>query len=334
MAVIRKKGIEIAFYIFWFLLAYIIAALVWWFISLAQQANAMMEYREQQLRFTVDSVTQHQQFNRELEKIDSENRRNKTKYIAEGATFMLVIFIGASFVYRSVRRQLRMQQQQQNFMMAVTHELKTPIAVASLNLETLQKHKLDEPTRQKFIQMTLQETHRLHSLTTNILVASQLEDGGYKQSVEELDLSQLTISCIDDFRQRFTERKWEMQIEPDIAVEGDALLLEIMINNLLENAHKYSPKAKPINIIMERQAQTATLRIIDEGPGIPIEERKKIFDKFYRIGNEEVRKAKGTGLGLHLCRKIARDHHADINVTNNSPAGSIFTITFQRINMP
>ncbi len=334
MPVIRKKGIELAFYIFWFLLAYIIAALVWWFISLSQQANSMAEFKEQQLRFTVDSIGSPREFQKEFNNIHSEKKRNKTKYIAEGATFMLVIFIGASFVYRSVRRQLRMQQQQQNFMMAVTHELKTPIAVANLNLETLQKHKLDEPTRQKFIQMTLQETHRLHSLTTNILVASQLEDGGYNQSIDELDLSQLTISCIEDFRQRFPERKWEMDIEPEIALEGDALLLEIMINNLLENAHKYSPKTKPINITLKREDKLANLKVIDEGPGIPGEERKKIFEKFYRIGNEEVRKAKGTGLGLHLCRKIAKDHHADIYVTNNLPSGSIFTITFNRINLP
>ncbi|HYE55667.1 MAG TPA: ATP-binding protein, partial [Chitinophagaceae bacterium] len=217
--------------------------------------------------------------------------------------------------------------------MAVTHELKTPIAVARLNLETLQKHKLDDAQRQKFLQMALQETHRLHTLTSNILVASQLEGGGYQQAVEELDLSQLTISCIEDFRQRFSERPWEMQIEPDIAVEGDALLLQIMINNLLENAHKYSPRQKPISIQLYREGIRAVLRVLDEGPGIPDNEKKKVFEKFYRIGNEDVRTTKGTGLGLHLCRKIAKDHEADINVTNNLPSGSIFTITFHRINV-
>ncbi|HEX2683911.1 MAG TPA: ATP-binding protein [Ferruginibacter sp.] len=334
MPVIRKKGIDLVFYIFWFLLAYIIAALVWWFISLSQQADSMADFKERQLRFTIDSTAQSQQFIQEYNKIHSEKKRNKAKYIGEGVTFMLVILAGAAFGYRSVRKQLRMQQQQQNFMMAVTHELKTPIAVANLNLETLQKHKLDEPTRQKFIQMTLQETHRLHSLTSNILVASQLEDGAYKRSVEELDFSQLTISCIEDFRQRFPERKWEMDIEPEIAMEGDTLLLEILINNLLENAHKYSPKAKPVVITLNRRGRQAVLKVKDEGPGVPDGEKKNIFDKFYRIGNEEVRKTKGTGLGLHLCRKIARDHHADINVTNNLPSGSIFTITFNRINMP
>lgn len=330
MNVVRKKSLQIAFLVFWFLLAYTIAALIWWFISLTSQSDAMAEYKEHQVVYT----TPHpQDASAAINAIREEKERNRTKYIAEGVTFMFIIFIGAFFVYRLVSRQLRMQQQQQNFMMAVTHELKTPIAAAMLNLETLQKHRLDEAMQQKLLQTTLQETHRLHALTTNILVASQLEGGGYLQSLEELDLSQLTISCIDEFRQRFAERKWEMNIEPDIAVEGDALLLQIMINNLLENACKYSPKTKLITIILERKGNEAALQVKDEGTGIPDEEKKKIFDKFYRIGNEEVRKTKGTGLGLHLCKKIAKDHQADIYVTNNLPSGSIFTITFHRINV-
>lgn len=333
MAVIRKKGIELAFFIFWFLLIYIIAALVWWFISLGTQADAMATYREQQVRFTIDSVANRNEFGRQMAAIKEERRRDTTKYVAEGITFMVVISIGAFFVYRSVRKQLRMQQQQQNFMMAVTHELKTPIAVAKLNLETLQKHKLDEARQHKLIQSTLQETHRLHSLTSNILVASQLEDGGRQRTIEEVDLSMLTELCIEDFGQRFPERQWEMDIEPGIKLEGDKLLLEIMVNNLLENAHKYSPKTAPVTVTLKRQEKAGVLQVIDGGPGIPEEEKSRVFNKFYRIGNEEVRKTKGTGLGLHLCRRIAKDHHGDINVTNNLPSGSIFTIRFHRINV-
>src|SRR5215213_8716784 len=101
MPVIRKKGIELAFYIFWFLLAYIIAALVWWFISLSQQADSMADFKERQLRFTIDSTAHSQQFNQEYSRIHSEKKRNKTKYIAEGITFMLVIMAGAAFGYRS-----------------------------------------------------------------------------------------------------------------------------------------------------------------------------------------------------------------------------------------
>ncbi|HYF32707.1 MAG TPA: ATP-binding protein [Chitinophagaceae bacterium] len=328
---IPKKRLQVVFIVYWLLLVYIIAALVWWFISLAQHNTAEAYYKEQQLRVTVDSIANPNYFNNQLKSIYRQEQRNRTKYVAEGITFLLVTLLGAFFLYRSVRRQLRLQQQQQNFMMAVTHELKTPIAVARLNLETLQKHKLEESKQQKLIQMTLEETQRLHSLTTNILVASQLEGGDYKRSDEELDLSQLTVSCIEDFRHRFTERKWKMDIQPEIGIEGDPLLLQIMVNNLLDNAHKYSPKTKTISIVLKQEGTKAFLQVKDEGMGIPEGEKKKIFAKFYRIGNEEVRTAKGTGLGLHLCRKIARDHDADINVTNNLPSGSIFTITFHRI---
>jgi K+-sensing histidine kinase KdpD len=101
-----------------------------------------------------------------------------------------------------------------------------------------------------------------------------------------------------------------------------------MINNLLENAVKYSPKEKPVFCRLEKRKQSIILCVIDEGPGIPEHEKKKIFGKFYRIGSESTRTTQGTGLGLYLCRKIADDHNADITVTNNIPTGSIFTINF------
>src|SRR5258706_2655795 len=102
-----------------------------------------------------------------------------------------------------------------------------------------------------------------------------------------------------------------------------------MINNLLENAVKYSPKEAPISAILKKENDLVRLQVIDEGPGIADPEKKKIFEKFYRIGNEAIRKTQGTGLGLYLCNKIARDHNADILVTNNIPHGSIFTVIFR-----
>ena len=112
-------------------------------------------------------------------------------------------------------------------------------------------------------------------------------------------------------------------------VKGDPFLLQMMINNLLENAIKYSPKETPVSCILKNENGSIQLSIIDEGMGIPENEKKNIFNKFYRIGNEATRKTQGTGLGLYLCRKIAKDHNADISVTNRTGGGSIFTITFE-----
>ena len=323
-----KKKLFRATIIYWMLLTYIVAALIWWFISLEKQNDQMKEFKVRQLDATVDRSISPGLYATEMGDINRDHKRNKAKYLSEGSVFLILLSIGAVFVYRSVRRQFRVQQQQQNFMMAVTHELKTPISVVRLNLETLQKYSLDPAKQKRLIHTTLEETARLNFLTNNILIASQLEGGGYQSSKEELDLSSLLADRILDFRTRFPERHFTEAIEPDADIQGDALLLQMLINNLLENAVKYSPRDSTIKALLEKKQHSIILSIADEGPGIAEEEKKKVFDKFYRIGNEATRKTQGTGLGLYLCSKIASDHNADISVTNNIPAGSTFVVTF------
>ncbi|MBL7730474.1 MAG: two-component sensor histidine kinase [Chitinophagaceae bacterium] len=322
------RGLRRTTIIYWTLLFYIIAALAWWFISLQRQ-NMQIARLKQDYALSLEGSLTPAEKEQTARFISAESRRNTGKYVAEGITFFILILIGAFFVYRSVRRQLRLQQQQQNFMMAVTHELKTPIAVTRLNLETLQKYQLDPEKQKKIIRSTLDETGRLNFLTNNILIASQLEGSGYKSSKEELNLSALLQDCLQDFRLRFPERQFNEEVEPDVDIKGETLLLQLMINNLLENAVKYSGKDKPITAVLKRYRSGIELKVQDEGPGISDEEKKKIFSKFYRVGNEDTRKTKGTGLGLYLCRKIALDHNADISVTNHLPHGSNFVVIFK-----
>jgi len=321
------KKFRIITIIYWLLLLYIVAALVWWFITLEKQNQLSRDLRINELNSKKD-ILGNEKFAEQYLKIEKESDRNSKKYIAEGVTFLILIFIGAFFVYRSVRRQFRMQQQQQNFMMAITHELKTPISVARLNLETLQKYNLDAEKQQKLIRMTLQETSRLDTLINNILVSSQLEGGGYISSKDELDFSSLFKDCIREAKSRYPERIFIEDIDPEIEISGDPLLLQLMISNLVENAVKYSPKEKPVICKLSRSGKEVILNIIDEGIGIDDTEKTKIFQKFYRTGDEATRKAQGTGLGLYLCRKIAEDHNADISVTNNVPLGTNFAIHF------
>ena len=321
-----RKQLRRATFVYWVLLSYILAILVWWFILLKNQSNAITDLQYKNLSLQTDMSPQAKQ--EAVYKINSDSRRNTNKYIGEGVTFLMLIVIGAFFIYRSVRRQFILQTLQQNFMMAVTHELKTPISVARLNLETLQKYQLDPEKQKKLIRMTIDETSRLNFLTNNILVSSQLEGGGYQSSMEELDLSDLLKDCIREFRNRFPDRTFTESIEPDMEIKGDALLLQIMINNLVENAIKYSPKETSIDASLKKIDKRIRLQVSDEGVGIPEYERKNIFKKFYRIGNEATRKTQGTGLGLYLCRTIASYHKADITMTDNKPRGSSFAVTF------
>lgn len=313
--------------IFYLLVIYILAALVWLFVLLELQNGELHKARIEHLNTAIRNPDSAE-YQTRLAKIEAAYQRNHIKYAGEGIVFLGLILWGALFVYRYITQQSRLQQQQQNFTMAVTHELKTPIAVARLNLETLLKRNLDEEKRRKLIAMTLEETARLNFLTNNILISSQLEGNNHKINKEDLDLSDLLTDRVEEFRKRFPDRSFREAIEEDADIYGDPLLLQILINNLIENAIKYSPKEGPISVTLNKLPQSIVVSVTDEGPGIPEEEKKKIFTKFYRIGNEATRKKQGTGLGLYLCDKIAKDHNADISVTNHEPNGSTFAVKF------
>lgn len=317
-----RRKLRIATIVYWFLLFYIIAALVWWSFSLLQQNKEIHELKKAAISSTAANYTQ--QFN----EIDREQKRGVYKYVGEAGAVLLLILVGAVFIYRSVRRQFRLQHQQQNFVMAITHELKTPIAVARLNLETLQKHQLEEEKQKKLLQITLQETLRLDTLINNILISSQLEGNAYRFTKDELDFSELVKDAVRSFETRYPDRKLQTTIEDDVDMQGDAMLLKLLLSNLLENANKYSPKGRPIELFLAKKENAICLQVIDEGTGIAEEEKQAVFEKFYRIGNEQTRKTQGTGLGLYICQKIAKDHGGNIFIKDNQPSGSKFIVQF------
>ncbi len=310
--------------VYWVLLTYMVAALFWWFIALENQNLEITRIRLNELRKDDPAYFAGTQA------INEARKRKTAQYIGEGSTFLALILLGAVFVYRATRKQLLLSQQQQNFMMAVTHELKTPIAVTQLNLETLQKRKLDEEKQQKLISNTLQEANRLNILCNNILFASQLDAGAYQSDKEEINLTDLVEGCVDDCNSRFPSRVIEEDIEEGVYLTGEALLLQMLVNNLLENAIKYSPKETPVKLSLREENQRILLTVSDLGAGIPDIEKKKIFEKFYRSGNENTRKAKGTGLGLYLCERIMKGHKGNIMVTDNIPRGSSFIASFPK----
>lgn len=311
---------------YWVLLSYIIAALVWWFIALNQQNRQMAAFEISELR------RDDPQYNTQLREITSSKKRKTIGYIGEGIFSLLFILSGAVFIYGAVRRQFKMGREQQNFMMAITHELKTPIAIAKLNLETLQKRKLEENQQQRLIQNTIQEANRLNALCNNMLLASQLDAGKHIMTAEDINLTALVNDCVDDFISRYPNRIFNKVVENDRYIHGDMLMLQIALNNLIDNAIKYSPKGPAITIQLQLQDHHIQLLVQDQGKGIDAAEKKKVFDKFYRVGNEATKGAKGTGLGLYLTKKIAEQHQASIFVTDNMPTGSSFTIVFQPAN--
>lgn len=318
----KIKKLRTVIIIYWILLAYIIAALFYWFLLLNKQNATLTQFRiNQASSSSANSLTN----------IAYDKHRKEIQYIAEGLTFLLLIIAGAVFVYRAVRRQLKMSQMQHNFMIALTHELKTPIAVTKLNLETLKKRTLPDDVQQKLIANTLQEANRLNDLCSNMLLASQFEAGGYNFVFELNNISDIASQCLKEFIDRFPARNFKSDIHENIYLSCDKLLFQMALNNLLDNAVKYA--GTEIIVSLHKEMKKITLQVMDNGAGIPDSEKNKVFQKFYRIGNQHTKEAKGTGLGLYLTKTIVNQNNGKIEILDKNPSGSIFKITFKNQNI-
>lgn len=315
-------------FIYFFLLLYTVAALIWWGLLLYRQNNQILELQQQVLELKTPGPARYQQ---QADLIKKEKRLHELQYIGEGGTFLLIILLSAGFVFRAVRRQIRLARQQQNFMAAITHELKSPIAVIRLNLETLQKHELDPDKKARFLKKTLTELNRLNQLCNNMLLASQFDSHQYRVEREKISLSELLEKTLLEAGSRMQHHQLVHVLWPDVLVNADQFMLQIAISNLLENASKYAPGGSTITTTLTATPTKAKLQIADEGPGIPGGEKERVFNRFYRIGNENTRKAKGTGLGLFLAQKIIRQHNGSIVVLDNVPKGTIFEVILPRI---
>jgi signal transduction histidine kinase len=319
---IKFNKLKLVSLIYWVFLTYMIAAFIWWYVSLEKQNNEIAAIKFQSIQTSDPSLAA------KTHAIQDFQLRKTKQFIGEGVTFLLLFLLGAIYVYRSLLKQLRYADQQQNFMMAVTHELKTPIAISHLNIETLLKRELDTAQQLKLLEATLKETKRLDHLSTNILLTAQLDMGQYEANKQLLNLSELVRQNIKSFQERYPSRICNTSVQDAMEIQGEPLLIQLLINNLIDNANKYAPVTEPIYIHLQTHQNTIQFIIKDQGPGIADADKNKVFEKFYRVGAESTRTTKGSGLGLYLCKKIAEFHNATIQLTSNTPTGSIFTVSF------
>jgi len=310
------------------LFVYVIAAILFWGYSLEKQKDVVYQLEKTILENSKLKISDPQYVD-QLKSIEQKRNRRTKQYYGEGGTFLLIILLSAGIVYYAYYRQLKLSQLQQNFMLSITHELKTPIAGIKLNMQTMEKRKLDEETNRQLIKSAVLETNRLNDLCNNILIATQLENKRKVMFADEINLTNLVKEEIEEFKTRYPA----LVIKPlflvdDFIFRGESTLWKVVISNLIENARKYSPSDEPIEIGISKENNYVKLSIKDKGIGIADTEKLKIFQKFYRIGNENTRNSKGTGLGLYIVKKIVTLYKYDISVKNNSPKGSIFEVLF------
>jgi two-component system, OmpR family, sensor histidine kinase SenX3 len=224
------------------------------------------------------------------------------------------VVLNTVFLVREIRR----NERQDSFLNAVTHELKTPIASVRLYLDTLQRHPVDEPQRQRFYATMRSDTDRLLATVEQVLKAGELGQRERVQQRSRIEYASLVAECISITLQRHHLPAEAIQMDD---VPGNVRLfvlanpedLRTAVLNLLDNAVKYSPQGVHVRCRLSIEHYTwAVLSIRDTGLGIPAHDLRRIFKRFYRAASNDRVKIKGTGLGLFLVRTIVRQHGGDV----------------------
>jgi signal transduction histidine kinase len=251
--------------------------------------------------------------------------------VGEGSIFIIVFLAGAIWLHRSIMRERKLQEQKKNFLLSVTHELKSPLASIKILLQTIQKRELTREQVLDFIAKSLTDIERLDDMVENMLLASKIENRSYTFPKAQFNLSVLVDSIVNRLQLTKCESNQQIidaEIEPKIQITGDKFALTSVVTNLVENAIKYSGPCETVAVKLFSKEGRVCLQVADHGIGIAEEEKSRIFDRFYRVGSEDTRNTKGTGLGLYIVKEVLDKHQASIKVKDNRPAGSIFEVVF------
>jgi two-component system phosphate regulon sensor histidine kinase PhoR len=247
----------------------------------------------------------------------------------------VVIFLGAWFVFRNIKKEIELAQIKSDFVANVSHEIRTPLSLISMFAETLKLGRVNsEERKQEYYQIISQETSRLSTMVNRILNFSKMEAGKYTYSMKLTNLNEVVRKIVEayDFHIRQQGFTYECYLdEQKMYISADETALAEAFINLLDNAIKYSGRHKLISIRTGERRGYYFVEVEDQGVGISEHEQKAIFDKFYRVTEGDVHDTKGTGLGLSLVRHIMDAHGGSIDIRSRPREGSCFALSFPKI---
>jgi signal transduction histidine kinase len=265
-----------------------------------------------------------------IAELDSEADARINRIFWEGGFFLIVLLGGLTIMTRTIRLDAELRRRQQNFLAAVSHEFKSPLASIRLAAETLTRRS-DAEDIKRLGNRILADDERLLRMVENLLDTTRLEEGQHKPTHEHVDLHALVGEIIDSARERSTEHEIEIanNVEEDLSVTADATGLETVLRNLLDNSIKAcaAGNGKSIAIQAVRTDGNVQMTVSDDGAGFPAEDAEMIFQKFYRSGDEMRRATPGTGLGLYIVRRLCEISGARISAHSGGPGkGATFEI--------
>ena len=310
---------------------YMLLAFSWWTVLLHTKNRDAFLAKNELLKLSLiakNEIKNEEDFLKNSFHIELRDayKRQEWMILGEASVFVLSLLIGIVFINRGYHKEILAAKQSSNFLLSITHELKSPIASIRLGFETLQRKKLSEEQSHVLLKNGINDTDRLNNLVSDLLLSARLEST-YQLNTELFSLEILIDECVQLLKQKFPSAIIKVNLIQEIPeILADYSAIRSVIINLLENAVKYSDSVPEINIGLTSNNERCNIEISDKGIGIDQSERKKIFEKFYRVGNEDQRKTKGTGLGLYIVDQIVRAHNGSITVSSNQPKGTIFNV--------
>jgi signal transduction histidine kinase len=256
--------------------------------------------------------------------------RNRLVYAGLLGAFYATLVVGVVYTARALYLQARLSRLKTDFVSLVSHELRTPLTSIRMFIETLALGRVKDPEQtQEVLELLQRETERLSAMIERVLDWARLESGRQRYRRERLTPQQIIDASLDAFRAQRLDSQVELRCDMPQAlpvVEGDREALAGALLNLLHNAYKYSGAEKRIELRAGTRDGGLDIEVEDHGVGIAKRDRKRVFDRFYRVDNLLTRQTEGSGLGLSISRRIIEAHGGKLTVRSELGKGSTFTI--------
>lgn len=315
----------------WGIILYLLLAFVWWSVLLYTKNRDAFQAKAELLKVVLIAKGEVQDpttFESNSTYLDLKTRydRQALMILGEVMVLMITLVAGIWFINRGYNREVITAQAQRNFLLSITHELKSPLAGIKLVLDTIRKRDLNQDQKLQLTHNALAETKRLTSLVEDLLLAAKVETG-FQPNMEIVDVPELIEQVAEVVRNNHPGRPIHVELQVDqLQLFLDKTGITSVLVNLLENGIKYSPAPSPLTVQLFHADQHWIIAVKDLGNGVPDGFKKKIFQKFYRVGDEDTRATKGTGLGLYIVDQLIKAHQGQVKVENNNPKGSVFSV--------
>jgi two-component system phosphate regulon sensor histidine kinase PhoR len=266
------------------------------------------------------------------ETIDSMVKQRAITNLALIALLVIVLLLGIYIVFRNVRKEIEISQMKSDFVSNVSHELRTPLSMISMFAETLEMGRVrTEEKKQEYYGIISQETARLSRIVNSILNFSRIEAGKRNFNFVDTFLNDIVENVFSSYKVHLAQNGFEAILEKDDSIPVQKLDEEAVSEafmNLLDNAVKYSMKNKKLLVRTGFGKGFSFVEVKDYGIGIPKEDQKKIYEKFFRVGSGLVHNVKGTGLGLSIVKHIVEAHKGIVELESEPGEGSLFRLKF------